>query len=105
MKELKNWRKPIQKSDSTNDLINMEIDKLEKYFSDFSGANNRFAAVNKDLWKKEVEKYRINLKNKIKYNYIEEKVLSTDFESTEDLPDVDDIEKVASEIFDSYEVI
>ncbi len=93
------------KNDSTNDLINMEIDKLEKYFSDFSGANNRFAAVNKDLWKKEVEKYRINLKNKIKYNYIEEKVLSTDFESTEDLPDVDDIEKVASEIFDSYEVI
>ena len=93
------------KSESTNDLINREIIKLEKYYSDFSGNKILFAAVKSDLWKKEVEKYRINLKNKIKYNYIEEKILSTDNISDNDESiDVDDIEKVASEIFDSYEI-
>ena len=92
------------KSEGTNNLINSEIDKLEKYFNDFSGNNVLFAAVNDDLWKKEVEKYRINLKNKIKYTYIEEKSLNSDSISVTDDMDVDDIEKVASEIFDSYEI-
>ena len=92
------------KSKVTNDLINLEIEKIEKYFADFSGDKMLFAALNADLWKKEVENYRINLKNKIKYKYIEEKILSSDSISIEDNVDLDDIEKVASEIFDSYEV-
>ena len=92
------------KNDSTNDLINMEIDKIEKYYKSFSDIDMLFAAVNDDLWKKEVEKYRINLKNKIKYKYIDEKVLSSDIETSDNDIDVDEIEKVASEIFDSYEI-
>ena len=92
------------KSEGTNNLINMDIEKLEKYFDDFSGNKVLFAAVNNDLWKKEVEKYRINLKNKIKYTYIEEKNLNSDSISVDENMDVDDIEKVASEIFDSYEI-
>ena len=93
------------KSEGTNNLINLDIGKLERYFEDFSGNKMFFAAVNDDLWKKEVENYRINLKNKIKYTYIEEKVLDSNSISVdEEVIDVDDIEKVASEIFDSYEV-
>lgn len=92
------------KNESTNDLINMEIDKIEKYYKSFSDIDMLFAAVNDDLWKKEVEKYRINLKNKIKYKYIDEKVLSSDIETSDNDIDVDEIEKVASEIFDSYEI-
>ena len=92
------------KNESTNDLINMEIDKIEKYYKSFSDIDMLFAAVNDDLWKKEVEKYRINLKNKIKYRYIDEKVLSSDIETSDNDIDVDEIEKVASEIFDSYEI-
>lgn len=92
------------KNESTNDLINMEIDKIEKYYKSFSDIDMLFAAVTDDLWKKEVEKYRINLKNKIKYKYIDEKVLSSDIETSDNDIDVDEIEKVASEIFDSYEI-
>lgn len=92
------------KNESTNDLINMEIDKIEKYYKSFSDIDMLFAAVNDDLWKKEVEKYRINLKNKIKYKYIDEKILSSDIETSDNDIDVDEIEKVASEIFDSYEI-
>ena len=92
------------KNESTNDLINMEIDKIEKYYKSFSDIDMLFAAVNDDLWKKEVEKYRINLKKKIKYKYIDEKVLSSDIETSDNDIDVDEIEKVASEIFDSYEI-
>jgi hypothetical protein len=55
------------------------------------------------LWKKEVEKYRINKKNKIQYCYIEEKVLSVDDDVEADT--VEDIESIAKDIFDSYEVV
>ena len=93
------------KSEGTNNLINIDIIKLEKYYNDFSGVKMLFAAVNDDLWKKEVEKYRLNLKNKIKYKYIEEKILSSDnISDNDESMDVDDIEKVASEIFDSFEI-
>ena len=92
------------KNQNTNDLINMDITRIEGYFRDFSGSDVRFAAVNEDLWKKEVEKYRINLKNKIKYKYIEEEIMDSNFESEDGDLNVDDIEKVANEIFDSYEI-
>ncbi len=91
------------KNSNTNDLINMNIKKLEKHFNDFSGSYRRFAAINDELWKKEVEKYRLNRKNKIKYNYIEEEVLDSAIDESETI-EVDDIERVAMEIFDTYEV-
>lgn len=89
---------------STNDLINDAIDDLERNYNDFSGVLYRFAAINVDLWKKETEKYRFNLKNKIKYNYIAEdfdtEVSTAPVAST----DLDDIESVAKDIFGTYEV-
>jgi DNA polymerase III gamma/tau subunit len=93
------------KNPDTNNLINQEVDKIESYYKKYSKKDVRFAAVNDDLWKKEVEKYRLNLKNKIKYNYIEEKILSSEnISDNDESMDVDDIEKVASEIFDSFEI-
>ena len=94
------------KIESTNDLINSSIDELEKYYKEFSGKLLRFAALNSDIWDKEKEKYRINLKKNIKYNYIDEGVSddasSKEKEKTEDKKD--DIESIASDIFDSYEI-
>ena len=91
--------------DSTNELINSSISDLEKHYCSFSGKKLRFAAINEDLWEKETEKYRFNLKNKIKYSYIDEE---DDSESETDLSvateKIDDIEEVAKDIFGSFEV-
>lgn len=90
-------------NDATNALINESILKLEKNYNDFAGVNYRFAAINDDLWKKEVEKYRNNLKNKIKYNYMEEDIVETDNVEV-NAKDTSDIDSLAKDIFGSYEV-
>ena len=90
------------KIDSTNDLINDNINLIEKYFSEYSGNNYRFAAVNNELWKISVDKYRINMKNKIKYSYMDEEISETN--ETENIKKKDDIEDLAKDIFGSYDV-
>lgn len=98
------------KISSTNELINSGIDNLERYYADFSGVKYRFAAINSDLWLKETEKYRFNLKNKIKYSYIAEgKAEAEDYDedvqvdmSSEEV--LDDLESLAKDIFGTYEV-
>ena len=94
------------KNVNTNELINQEIEKIEEYYNEYTNSLYRFAAVDDDLWKKEVEKYRINHKNKIKYSYIEEKIST--FETLKEKKKVSkktsDIEDVVKEIFDSYEI-
>lgn len=92
------------KVDSTNELINNNISNLEKYYSDFTGNKYKFAAINSDLWSKETEKYRFNLKNKIKYNYIDEgdEVEDTPLESNEEV--LDELESIAKDVFGTYEV-
>ena len=93
------------KISSTNELINNVIDNLEKYYEDFAGNKVRFAALSEDLWKKEMENYRINIKNGIKYSYIDE----PEEENSDSLNEVvttdsDDIEEVAKDIFGTFEV-
>lgn len=95
------------KISSTNELINNTIDTLEKYYSDYSGNNYRFAAINEDLWSKETEKYRFNLKNKIQYNYIDEENdsnIDVDIDNTVDISNEDDMESVAKDIFGTFEI-
>lgn len=93
------------KINSTNELINNSIDDLGKYYEDFSGNKVKFAALTEDLWKKEMENYRNNIKNGIKYNYIEEKEeLSEDSNVEESAVKSDNIEDVAKDIFGSFEV-
>lgn len=90
------------KIDSTNDLINDNITLIEKYFSEYSGNNYKFAAVNNELWKISVDKYRINMKNKIKYSYMEEEI--PEASEVENTKQKDDIEDLAKDIFGSYDV-
>lgn len=95
------------KISSTNELINNTIDILEKYYSNYSGNNYRFAAINEDLWAKETEKYRFNLKNKIQYNYIDEENdsnIDVDIDNTVDVSNEDDMESVAKDIFGTFEI-
>ncbi len=92
------------KIDSTNELINRHIASLEQYYEEFAGNKVRFAAINDDLWQKETGKYRLNLKNKIKYNYIEEKEESSVTENVDAKPKLDESEELASDIFGTYEV-
>ena len=89
---------------STNDLINLSVSELEKAYNDFSGKLVRFAALNDDLWKKEVEKYRLNRKENIKYNYIEENIEEPKKEKKTRTKKKTDVEDLAREIFDSFEV-
>ena len=93
------------KINSTNELINNSIDDLGKYYEDYSGNKVKFAALTDELWQKEMENYRNNIKNGIKYNYIEEKEeVSEDSNVIEDTPKLDNIEDVAKDIFGSFEV-
>ena len=93
------------KINSTNELLNNSIDDIGKYYEDFSGNKVKFAALTEDLWKKEMENYRNNIKNGIKYNYIEEKEeLSEDSNVEESTANSDSIEDVAKDIFGSFEV-
>lgn len=90
---------------STNELINNVIDDLEKYYEDFVGNKVRFAALSEDLWKKEMENYRINIKNGIKYSYMDEpEDEKKDSEVEVVASNSDDIEEVAKDIFGSFEV-
>ena len=91
------------KIDTTNNLINDSIFDLEKLFEEFSGNKVRFAALNTKLWKEETEKYRLNVKNKVKYNYIEE-VDSDNIDNQQSVEKKDDVESVAEEIFGTFEV-
>ena len=92
------------KIDSTNDLINSSIKELEKCYQEYSGKILRFAALNADIWNKEKEKYRLNRQKNIKYNYIDEGISDDSSVKEEKKVEVDDVEALARDIFDSYEV-
>ncbi|HAB67411.1 MAG TPA: hypothetical protein DCE23_08600 [Firmicutes bacterium] len=91
------------KISSTNELINGSIDSLESQYEGFSGIRYRFAAINEDLWLKETEKYRFNLKNKIEYNYIAEEKDAEEAPKVEE-DNLDELESLAKDIFGTYEV-
>ena len=92
------------KINSTNELINNSIDDLGKYYEDYSGNKVKFAALTEEIWQKEMENYRNNIKNGIKYNYIEEKEEKSEESNDEIVIDTNNIEDVAKDIFGSFEV-
>ena len=65
----------------------------------------KFAALKDEFWKKEVEKYRLNRNNKIKYKYIDEES-NSDLSDNETNKEVNnsDIEELAKDIFGSFEI-
>ena len=92
------------KINSTNELINNSIDDLGKYYEDYSGNKVKFAALTEEIWQKEMENYRNNIKNGIKYSYIEEKEEVSNDSDVEEVASSNDIEDVARELFGSFEV-
>ena len=90
------------KIDSTNDLINEDIDTIEKYYDEYAENKVYLAALNEKIWAEEKEKYRINKKNKVEYKYVEEKVDETKKQQSVDKKS--EIESVAEEIFGTFEI-
>ncbi len=88
------------KIDSTNDLINENILNIENLFTTFSSLYYRFVALSNDLWKEEVKKYRENVKNKIKYIYVEENV-EPKKKSSSKSSKKSDIEDIGDDVFGS----
>ena len=91
------------KIDTTNNLINEDIDNLEKLYEEYLGNKVRFAALDDNLWKKETEKYRLNVKNKVEYSYVDEEENVVD-NNQQNVDVKDDIESVAEDIFGTFEV-
>ena len=85
--------------DSTNELINEKMFEIENLFTTFSSLSYRFVSISNDLWKNEVKKYRENIKNKIKYIYKEEDIVSENV--VVPVSDKSDIEDLGDDVFGS----
>ncbi|MDE5538957.1 MAG: hypothetical protein K2J20_00535, partial [Bacilli bacterium] len=70
-------------------------------FNSTNNLNYRFIALTEDMWQKERQVYIDNVKNKKTYEYIEE-VETPKLEESED--DINTLEKVAFDIFDSNKI-
>ena len=85
--------------DSARDLINNNIISFEKDFNMFYDMDYKFVCLDQNEWKENQEKYIFNIKNNIKYSIIEE--AEEDFLDPSVNEDVDELEKLAAEIFDN----
>ncbi len=71
-------------------LIESSHDLIEEFYVDFSKKNKKLLFVTKEEWKNYSEEYIKNLKNGIKYNYIEEISINKD-----------ELDTIANSIFDA----
>ena len=85
--------------DGTSNLINTKLTELEDVFNKKYDTNYCFIALTESKWNEEKAQYISNLKNKIEYHYIKEPNL----DKTE-AKEVDNIEKIAYDIFDKEKV-
>lgn len=91
---------------STVELINENIKSLEQDFKLFFGKEYKFVCLDCSSWNKEKEKYIFNIKNGKKYSIIkEEEILDDSSINPMDNENVDELEKLASEIFEDNVVI
>ena len=85
--------------EGTANLINTRLIELENRFNSKFHTNYKFITLTEDTWKEEKEKYIVNLKNKIEYHYIEEPKIEEEIKNN-----VDNIEKIAYDIFDKEKI-
>lgn len=85
--------------EGTANLINTRLIDLESKFNNRFNTNYKFITLTENNWKEEKEKYIINLKNKIEYHYMEEPKIEEETENN-----VDNIEKIAYDIFDKEKI-
>ena len=92
----------VNSNEATVQLINHNINSIEKDFKIFYGNNYKFVCLDTSMWNEEKDKYVFNLKNKIKYSIIEEEEEDSSGLTTENAiksNNDDELESLASEIF------
>ncbi len=67
------------------DEINTNISSLESNFNKLNNSNYKFIATSNDNWLNEMEKYKSNLKNNIKYHFIEENEQNIEYDDIIDV--------------------
>ena len=85
--------------DGTSNLINSKLNEIESNFNNKYKVEYKFIALTENKWDEEKREYVMNLKNKHEYQYIEEP-------KQEELKEknVDNIEKIAYDIFDKEKI-
>ena len=98
----------VNSTESTVELINENINSIEKDFKIFFGSEYKFVCLDNSMWNEEKDKYVFNMKNKIKYSIIDETEEESNELSTENAiksNNTDELESLASEIFgDNVEI-
>ena len=83
--------------DSTNDLLNENIDVLEKDFNLFYNLNYKLVSISINRWNLEKEKYIKNIRSGFNYKLIDDNIVIEE--------NLSELEKVAADIFgNNYEV-
>ena len=85
--------------DGTSNLINSKLNEIESDFNNKYKVNYKFIALTENKWNTEKKEYIVNLKNKHEYQYIEEPQQEVVEEKN-----VDNIEKIAYDIFDKEKI-
>lgn len=87
----------VNKINNTNDLINENIESVEKDFKLFFGREYKLVSISPKEWEEARNKYIVNLKNGYKYTMMDDSIIIE--ENTSEL------EKLANEIFgNNYEI-
>ena len=58
--------------EATANVANSNIGNIEEQFSNIINQNIKFVCISKDFWNSVAEEFKNNIKNKVKYEYIEE---------------------------------
>ena len=85
--------------DGTSNLINNKLNEIETNFNNKYKASYKFIALTENKWNEEKKEYIANLKNKYEYQYIEEPKQENIEEKN-----IDNIEKIAYDIFDKEKI-
>ena len=85
--------------DGTSNLINNKLKEVEDLFNKEFNTEYKFIALTEGKWNEEKQEYIKNLHNKHEYRYIEEPKIVKEEEN-----DIDNIEKIAYDIFDKEKI-
>ena len=85
--------------DGTSNLINNRLKEVQDLFNKEFNTEYKFIALTEGKWNEEKQEYIKNLHNKHEYRYIEEPKIEKEEEN-----DIDNIEKIAYDIFDKEKI-
>ena len=73
--------------------INKNINVIEKKFNNMYNTNYELIATGIKNWDLQMEQFKNNISKNISYNYIEEPILSSNYEEVSDIFDISKIEE------------